>query len=216
MDVLKMISSICVLFIVLMSSNLADVINKRQNAYINITSYALSNINEKHHLLLFDSILFGHHSPQHRVEGKLIKAISINNSNSANNYGCSPYTNQDLPSKYIVIVSRGVCSFEQKIKIAYQSNATAIIVYNTENSAFIMHSNSSFIFKSFFKFGTIFIICLMKKINFFSLLPRPFNNQCSSTKVYRKHYVEFDRGKHISCINRKRSSKYNRKSSIAI
>ena len=176
-----MISSICVLFIVLTSSNLftrnlAELINKRQNAYINITSYALSNLNEKQNLLLFDSILFGYYSPQHRVDGKLIKAISINSSNAANNYGCSPYSNQDLPTKYIVIVSRGLCSFEQKIKIAYQSNATAIIVYNTENSAFIMHSNSIFIFIKIFLILNITNSKWKNKQQLFSFIKRSFNN----------------------------------------
>ena len=136
-----MISKSYVLILILfLDSNSADVI-KRQNAFLNITSNSMQSI------LLFDSILFGFNSPQNAQFGQLIKTISFNSSNSKfNNYGCSRYVNELLPSNYVALVSRGECSFETKIKIAFECKASAIIVYNSENSAFVMFSNSKLVY----------------------------------------------------------------------
>ena len=125
---------------------------KRQNAYLNVTSYL---DNYKQSLLLFDSILFGFNSPTDTKYGLLIKAISFNTTNSKqNNYGCSNYINKNLFNlSYIGLVSRGECSFETKIRIATENKASALIVYNTDDSAFIMYSNSIYNIYIFFVFN---------------------------------------------------------------
>lgn len=118
---------------------------RRQNAFLNVTTTSSANSKDlQQRLLLFDSILYGFSSPKHTEYGQLVKALSFNTSSmQANNYGCTKYVNEILPEKYVAIVSRGECSFERKISVAFENKASALIVYNTENSAFIMFSNSN-------------------------------------------------------------------------
>jgi len=132
---------ICVL--IFLNPIYCETIVKRQNAYLNVTSSYIDS-NYKQSLLLFDSILFGFNSPIETKYGQLIKVISFNTSYSKyNNYGCSNYLNKNLfNTSYISLVSRGECSFETKIRVANENKASALIVYNTDDSAFIMYSNS--------------------------------------------------------------------------
>lgn len=138
-----MMISINFLLLILVALPVRAELIRRQNAFLNITSSSDKRSQQQQNLLLFDSVLYGFNSPQYTVYGQLVKVISFNTSSmQVNNYGCARYLNENLPQKYVALVSRGGCSFEHKIKIAYESQASAIIVYNTENSAFIMFSNS--------------------------------------------------------------------------
>ena len=48
--------------------------------------------------------------------------------------GCSPYTNQAAAAGKIVMVDRGLCSFEEKAKMATQMGAAALIIGNRDDA----------------------------------------------------------------------------------
>lgn len=117
-------------------------------AILNVTSVGSSDSNKN---FFSDSTLYSLYSPIFEVDGQLIEAknyeqetnISSKNKTLTND-GCSKYINTNLPENYIVLVSRGVCTFEQKVQIAVANKASAIIIYNNDHNIITMFIKSKF------------------------------------------------------------------------
>lgn len=123
-------------------------LSKKKWAIINITSIATSGSSDSN-TKFYETGLYSLYSPINEVNGQLIEAQNIdedaNNSvqnQTWTNNGCTDYINKNLPEKYIVLVSRGVCTFQRKIEIAVANKASAIIIYNNDLSVITMFSKS--------------------------------------------------------------------------
>ena len=111
------------------SSNFYDKKEATVQTTLNITTCApdgTSCVSETR-----DAIL-GDHSPKASKKGWLV-ALSDNNVS-----GCDAFKVDVVSQPWVALISRGQCSFEQKIKNAYKHNATAAIVYNSEDSDLTM------------------------------------------------------------------------------
>ncbi|RNA26671.1 E3 ubiquitin-ligase RNF130-like [Brachionus plicatilis] len=117
---------------------------QKQWALLNVTSVASSGSDDSNKNILFsDSALYSLYSPIYEVYAQLIEAKNVDENDSAENQtltnnGCSNYINANLPENYIVLVSRGVCTFERKVQIAVANKALAVIIYNNDQNVITM------------------------------------------------------------------------------
>ena len=141
----------------------ADLVSEKRWSYLNISTKVN---NQMKYVILIDSALYGINSPNNPVSGQLVSILSSSSLEgdgdkpSQNHMGCSAYLNQNLPAKYVALVQRGECSFEQKVKVAIENNASAIIIYNVDQNILNIYSNSDISIYKWIKGSELF-----KKIN---------------------------------------------------
>ena len=63
------------------------------------------------------------------VEMEVGNVVHVMTEDSAN-HGCTPAMNVPSGSRWIALVQRGNCKFEQKITAAVEHNASAVVIYN--------------------------------------------------------------------------------------
>ena len=121
--------------------NEEGLITLRNYAILNLTLANTSNkLNRS--LVMFDSGLYGNISPKKKVYGQVVPVTSVKNNNYQPQFGCDDYTQKSLPKDYVAFVSRGGCTFAQKVKTALRNKASAIIIYNNQNDLFTMDSSN--------------------------------------------------------------------------
>lgn len=90
-------------------------------ALFNISFVEFNKINN---VVLINYAIYNINSITDNVKGYLVNILPEN--------GCSKYTNS-LLGNYIAIISNQGCSIEEKIKIALENKASAIILINNNN-----------------------------------------------------------------------------------
>lgn len=93
-------------------------------AKLNITVFDLKG---KRFILPSEDGIYGIHSPMNTASGWIYKL------SSSNLHGCKMF-NIKVDKPWIALVKRGSCRFDEKITNAYIHNASAIIIYNNEDS----------------------------------------------------------------------------------
>nr|CAB3265634.1 RING finger protein 150 [Phallusia mammillata] len=97
---------------------------------------------------------YGAHSPVREVTGVVVHALSTT---TGIRDGCTfNYNNVYTPQPWVALVSRGNCSFADKITNAAQANASGIIVYDYQDSTgvtIMSHENSQKIVAIIIKFN---------------------------------------------------------------
>lgn len=108
-----------------------DLTNKKVTAVLNVTTQ--SGISLKSVLLIDSSLAFYRILKLRPIDNALLVNI-LTNSNKNNNLktfdqsGCTQYLNENLPVNFVAIVDDSGCEIEQKVLIAIQNNASALIV----------------------------------------------------------------------------------------
>ena len=112
-----------VLILVHVKLNNAHIFNKyiHPMAVLNV-SYV--QFNKKNDVILLNSALYNVNSNTNDVRGDLVDIFPDN--------GCSQYRNK-YQGNYIALVGMSGCTIEQKINVASQNNARALIVINSED-----------------------------------------------------------------------------------
>uniref|UniRef100_H2XL79 RING-type domain-containing protein n=1 Tax=Ciona intestinalis TaxID=7719 RepID=H2XL79_CIOIN len=96
---------------------------------------------------------YGFHSPIKNISGQIVYAVTSNDIRD----GCKfNYGSVHLPSPWLALVSRGNCTFAEKIDNAAKWNASGIIVYDLEkntNLETMSHADSTKIVSVMIKYG---------------------------------------------------------------
>lgn len=100
----------CLSLIVLSKITKCDVVLRKRYALLNISSTS-TNINanaQPKNIILSDTAIYGINSPSYTVRAKLISIRSNDELDPSitSDRGCTAYLNQNLPDKYIALVSR--------------------------------------------------------------------------------------------------------------
>ncbi len=108
-----------------------DLTNKKVTAVLNVTTQSGTSL--KSVVLIDSSLAFYRILKLRPIDNALLVNI-LTNSNKNNTLktfdqsGCTQYLNENLPVNFVAIVDDSGCEIEQKVLIAIQNNASALIV----------------------------------------------------------------------------------------